>query len=723
LRKAEEGVALLPLFTSSPKRVNEPSVQAEISACASSSRWRGYLRNDWIRCGLLVLVGFIIRVPALSGEMVWDDSLLIRDNPLIKSPIFVFEVFRHHLFLDSFSAHYRPVQNLSLMVDYLLWSGNTYGFHLTNVLLHVANGLSLYFLLQKLFASLRRRETNPDSSSVGSAAAFFVALLWIVHPVHSAAVDYISGRADSLAFLFACAGWLLFLHARATSSDVRRALFYVAAATSGLLSLCSREIAFIWFILFILHLLVFQTGVRRRELIVTVICVLCIVCAYVGLRQLPGPRVGSAPSNEWSAAMRGVLMLRALGDYGRLMIFPGKLHMERTVFDPAGFFNERERWNSIELEYLSIAGLAVLITLGSLALRRGNGQGLRIFGAAWFLLAYVPISNLVDLNATVAEHWLYLPSVGFLIFLAGCALGLPSRFRKALVGCACFAIVGLSVRSAVRSSDWATDEIFYQRTLAAGGVSSRVLVNLAQIYSSKGQYEKAETILRRVLKMSPDYPIARNNLAETLARRGKKQSAEEILAATSKETEQTRKEYPRTWIPVLNLALYQHKGKNDAGAISIAEKARHDYPGVWEIIRFESELLRETQGPDPALRLVSGFVRENWWHRGAAVALGRLYAEKGESEKAYAILRHASWLDVYDAEALNTIAEMRLRQNRLSDACAAQQHAIARQPDQPRQYVLLSDILDKMGRRDEARAAIAQSERLKAIAQTQLTPN
>jgi predicted Zn-dependent protease len=208
-----------------------------------------------------------------------------------------------------------------------------------------------------------------------------------------------------------------------------------------------------------------------------------------------------------------------------------------------------------------------------------------------------------------------------------------------------------------------------------------------------------------------------------LARQDKKEQAEKILAATSKETEQTRKEYPRTWIPVLNLALYHHKDKDDAGALSIAEKARQDYPGVWEIIRFESELLRETQGPDAALRLVSAFARENWWHRGAAVALGRLYMEKGDSEKAEAALRHASWLDLYDVEALNVIAEMRLHQNRLSEACSAQRRAVARQPYQPRQYTLLSNILDKMGRADEARAAIAEGARLKALAQTQLAAN
>ena len=92
--------------------------------------------------------------------MVWDDSYLIRDNPFIKSPLLVFEAFRHYLFLDSYSAHYRPVQNLSFIVDYFFWNGNAYGFHLTNLLLHIASGLLLYLLLEKLFISLRPAESD-----------------------------------------------------------------------------------------------------------------------------------------------------------------------------------------------------------------------------------------------------------------------------------------------------------------------------------------------------------------------------------------------------------------------------------------------------------------------------------------------------------------------------------------------------------------------------------
>jgi len=671
--------------------------------------------KQWPRFIILALIGFVVHLPSLQGQLVWDDSFLVRDNPFIKSPLFIFEAFRHYLFLDFYSAHYRPVQNLSFIADYFVWNGNLYGFHLTNLLLHIASGLLLYLLLGKLFSSLRGVEADNGNSSAWSLGAFFVALLWIVHPVHSAAVDYISGRADSLAFFFACAGWLLFIRARKSILLAARTALYSFAALSGLLALCSREIAFVWILLFLLHLTFFEKGLSRRAFFITVLCNIGLLGIYAGLRTLPEVLVSTTPSQGWPASMRAVLMLRSLGDYARLMVFPVNLHMERSVLAPENYLSHDQWRHSAGVEYLSILGLAFLGALIYGAFRAGPSRGLRIFGASWFLLGYLPISNLIELNATVAEHWLYLPSVGFLIFAIGCVLDLPVRYRGVLAGCACSAVVALGVSSTIRSSDWLTDEIFYRRTLAAGGRSSRVLANLGQACANRGEYAKAEAILRNVLRLSADYPIARRNLAEVLLREGHKKEAEELLTSTTKAAERTRKEYPLTWVAVLSLALSHHREKDDTKALAIAEKARHDYPGVWEIIRFESEVLRQTRGANAAIPLVDAFAHDNWWHYGAAIALGRLYAEKGDLPRAEAALRHASWLDVHDAEALSLIAAISLRQNRFEEAYRAQCRAVARQPDQPRQYVLLSNILEKMGRIGEARDALAEVARLKAL--------
>src|SRR5438132_6658895 len=194
----------------------------------------------WFHCLVLGAVAISVHSPALQGQRIWDDAYLAHDNPFIKSPILIPESFRHYLFLDSLSAHYRPVQNISYIFDYFFWNTDEFGFHLTNVLLHAGSGIVLYFLLRQLLASfffrtllLAARNRVLKRKPWISLTALLIALLWVVHPVHSAAVDYISGRADSLAFLFAAAGWFLFLKAQFISRALVRFSVYACAAARG----------------------------------------------------------------------------------------------------------------------------------------------------------------------------------------------------------------------------------------------------------------------------------------------------------------------------------------------------------------------------------------------------------------------------------------------------------------------------------------------------------
>ncbi|HTG43359.1 MAG TPA: tetratricopeptide repeat protein [Verrucomicrobiae bacterium] len=694
-------------------------------SASSGAKFLRSVQSDWALSLLLVLLAVAVRAPALSGQLIWDDQYLALENPFIKSPLFVFEAFRHHLFLDSFSSHYRPIQNISFILDYFLWNTNPYGFHLTNVLLHAASGVLLYRLLKRLIRSLW---ISPNcavetAERTISFASFFVALLWAVHPVHSAAIDYISGRADSLAALFACLGWLIFLRAREAVSRKWRVTLFGLAALSALSALCSRETACMWLALFLIFQLAFERNVGRRAKAAVLIACLCILGVYLGLRQLPEDRSGPTPSAGWSKSVRAVLMLRALGDYGRLMIFPSNLHMERTLIEAENYRSPGSWKQSCSSEYLSIGGLLLLSAFGIGCFRSGAGQRMRVVGAGWFLLAYLPTSNIVELNATVAEHWLYLPSIGFLLFLLGCVLELPRSWGRGLVAGAACAVVALGVRSAIRSTDWSTPEVFYERTMAAGGVSARVGVNLAQVYANRGELAKAEALCRSVLARTPDYPFARNNLAHVLFREGKTEEARKLFATATVAAASARKEYPRTWIAALNLAHLRINEHHPAEALAILKKAQQQYPQTWEIISLQSELVRESEGPRPALALVKNFAHDNWWHYGAFLALGRLHAQNDDTAEAEAALRHASWLDVHDAEALNLLVAMSVRQNKLQAACRTQRRAVARQPDQPRQYLILSDILGRMGRAEEAVAAVAQATRLQEIGRAEIAAN
>src|SRR5437868_7238501 len=357
----------------STKAPSDPSFRARLIA---------FCGKQWLRYFFLGAIGFIIRLPAIQGQLIWDDVHLARDNPFIKSPLLTLEAFRHYLFLDSFSGHYRPVQNLSYMVDYFFWNTDAAGFHLSNIFLHVTAGLLLYRLLTLLFRNGAGLCSNDGSLSphAGAICAFLISGIWMVHPVHSAAIDYISGRADSLAFVFSAGAWLLVLRARIAKTRWLKGFIYPLAALAGVLALCSREIACIWILIFLVHTLVFTRDIGKKVKITTLVCCALVLGAYAELRRLPVARAEKGFTENWSAPLRGTLMLRALGDYGRLMVFPSNLHMERTIFDPNNY-RSRESWReSVSSEYLSILGLIVLGTFGWGCVRRGAGQRTRIIG-------------------------------------------------------------------------------------------------------------------------------------------------------------------------------------------------------------------------------------------------------------------------------------------------------------------------------------------------------
>jgi len=307
--------------------------------------------------------------------------------------------------------------------------------------------------------------------------------------------------------------------------------------------------------------------------------------------------------------------------------------------------------------------------------------------------------------------------------LIGCVIDLPQRYYRPAAAFGCLAVAALGVRSAYRSSDWTSNETFAERTIAAGGGTNRVILLLGQAYAKRGDYAAAERLLRRAVQFSPDYPMARNNLADALAHEGKNEEAQALWAHSAECAVTERNDFPQTWIAALNLSHLLHKQHDDVGAIATLEKARPNYPDNWELISCETELLRESGQINHALDLIQDFAHKNWWHYRAWSGYGRLLAQKGDAEAAAAALRHASWLDIHETTALNLIVLIQMRQNRLEEALRTQKHALSRQPDEPRQYLLLSDVLEKMGRNEEARAALAQMSRLRELAGPQTAQN
>ena len=674
------------------------------------------LQRPGIALALFLAAAFAIYAPVLNGELIWDDAYLVQENPLFRSPVFVWEVFRHYLFFDSFSTYYRPVQNWSYMLDYWLWRGAPLGYHITNITLHALSGFLLYRLLRRLLPSLLARAADARLRSAGGGLALSVALVWLVHPMHNAAVAYISGRADSLASLFALSAWLLARRAANAPDLGRRAACGCGAAGAMLTALCSKEIALVWLGLYVLHLCFFENERTRRARTLGVASALAVLGIYAFLHSLPAPR-GTAGDNTWEPLYaRVLLMLRALGDYTSILFFPARLTMDRSLTSAVMYRGASAWFAHVRLEYLSLLGTLALAACARWCVR-GPARRLTAFAACWFFIAFLPISNLFPLNAEVAEHWIYLASIGYLLFLGACLAPHAARHPHLAAVLGLCALTALGVRTALRAGDWADQETFLKSTISAGGGSPRVLNNLANLYGMRGDLVKQEDVLRRTLQLFPEYAPARINLGSNLTKQKRTVEAEPLLSSAREQPHSAGVSGRQAGRAAANLANTQDEAGDTARALATLAEAHREFPEVWELVGLTAKIQREKQGAGAVLPEVERFAATHWWHRRAWLALGSLRFGAGDRDGAIDALRHASRLDLYDTEALTGIVEVERARQRPAIALDVQCEALGRSPDHPALYAGLADILRDLGRTGEASAADRKAQMLFAQAQ------
>jgi hypothetical protein len=133
----------------------------------------------------------------------------------------------------SHGGFFRPVFILSYYLDGALWGRNPFGFHLTNLLLHVLDSFLVYALTRRLTVDASLTETRRSLISI------LAGLIFLLHPSHTEAVTWISGRADLLATLFCLASLLAYLSHLHTRGRAR--LFVALGAFAS--ALLSKEAA------------------------------------------------------------------------------------------------------------------------------------------------------------------------------------------------------------------------------------------------------------------------------------------------------------------------------------------------------------------------------------------------------------------------------------------------------------------------------------------------
>jgi len=566
---------------------------------------------------LIIFIGILAYANSLQGQFLWDDESLVQYNPYIKDWSYLQTIFTNRLgsSVKEAGAFYRPVQTFTYLIDYSIWRLDVFGYHLANMAWHIFAALSIFSLVQVLFRN--------------GKLSLLTALLFIVHPIHTEAVSYISGRADSLAVFFMMLSYILYLKHDQKCGNALLGLMMI----SYILALLSKEISLILPLLVWLYHCSFKKPIHWKAFLI-------LVGTVIGYVLWRGLVIGTKSMSEGAAPtflerIPGVFV--ALTNYFSLLLFPFNLHMEHGgILFP---FSEPK----------AMIGFALFIALCIYVFRRREKDPFLFFATGWFFIALFPSSNvLMPINAYMAEHWLYLPSVGFFLISARFFISLfeNPKFK----GLAILAVIGLlvfySALTIRQNRYWNNGINFYKKMLQYAPNSSRLYNNLAKAYHDAGKNDELIDLLKSSIQLQADNALAHNNLGNAYKGIGQFEEAK-------RSYRQAIKIDPTHAGPYFNLStIYLDVEENTEEAIVLLNKA---------------------------IELSPHFSKPY-------TQLGLIYFAQGESEKAIALMNKSSKLDPDDPQIYHHLGYVYIQLGDPQKATAMYEKAIEVDPNYVEAY-------------------------------------
>jgi len=243
------------------------------------------------------------------------------------------------------------------------------------------------------------------------AIAFLASLLFLIHPVHSEAVGYISARNDTLAALFMVAAMIFAVNC----SRRNNARDWALACLSYLLALLSKEHSVVMPALLVLIWVILKERIVWRVLIsLAFMSVAYLVFWFYIFR--PSLNISIAFSSTPWQRLPGFFV--AMLSYIKLMIMPLDLHME--------YPNRLFVWS----DWRVISGVFLIGAFLIVACRQKARNPRLLFGLGWFLTAILPVSNvLYPAGGIMAERYVYFPSIGLFLIMAVLLMKMPGRLK------------------------------------------------------------------------------------------------------------------------------------------------------------------------------------------------------------------------------------------------------------------------------------------------------
>ncbi|MCD4781806.1 MAG: tetratricopeptide repeat protein [Candidatus Omnitrophica bacterium] len=636
---------------------------------------------------ILCLIGYTIYAQTLNTPFLFDDRSNIEINKNIRDIRDVKSIWNSHLGHPS-----RFIGFYSFALNYHFHQLNPYGYHLTNLLIHILNSFLAWWLAFQLLqfferqlydcvnmpARLQLKKLSSDKTyydlivSNKNILAYCTALIFLTHPGQIQAVTYLSQRFASLATLFYLLTLNSYLACRKQENfNIKSFAWAFLALLSALLGFFTKEITMTIpiMILFIEMYAVsrpskHQTKTRNSffikfTLIAALLALLLIIPSHFKFKLhhvLFGHQESESTIGEIITFPKYLLSQpRVFLIYLKRLIIPGRYQFDYDFSLSQHFLETRT--------FLSFLLLMVMI---SMALLNQRKYRMITFGLWWILLAFSV--NLVPRRNMVFEHKLYILNFGFALALC---LGVIRIIRKKqLFVCLMLVITaGYSCLTFNRNQVYLSKLSFWQDAVSKAPQKARPQIFLGHSYYDQGKYRQATHHFTKAMEFNTD------KYWHVFLSRIKSRCRASQFDACIEDCQQAFKQYP-----ALNL-LYRNQGyayfmKGEySSALSNLNKAIQFNPNNIENYLLRSEIL---------------------------IAMGK-------DERAKTDITTALNLDKDSAKAYALQAFIASKRNLDEESTLAFQHALNLDPNESSIYVYRSKALQKTKQYDKALIDISRA--------------
>src|SRR3989339_1022293 len=573
---------------------------------------------------ILAVISVIVFCNTLDNTFVYDDSVTIVKNNLIKNWKNFHTLFSFNYFILSGELSYRPFVTLTYFIDYSLWGLNPTGFHLTNLLLQAANTLLFYLFLKRVAKS--------------NTLAFFSTLLFTTHPILTETVNSISYREDLLAAPFFLIAFILYLKINKPFFNKSKfLLYYPVSLFSYLLALFSKEMAITFPILLILFDIFYLPSGKPLQALIKKLKGIYIgyfsVTGFYLFIQFVVFRHVYIRLDQTKQSL--FVMIKVLASYIKLLFLPFNLNAD-YVIPPI---------TTGIISFIISVLIVTIVIIITIRLCKNNKQ--HWFFISWFFITLLPVSNIIPIGNIMAERYLYIPIMG-ISGIIGILIQKSNLKNPLATICSAIVIFILGVMCINRNGIWRDEFTLWYSTSIREPNSARAHHNLGVVHSSKDFYDYAEYEYKKTLEINPKDIEAHYNLGNAYERKG-------ILDNAIKEYQDAIRYNPYYADAYNNLGnIYKEMGNSKDAlteyttAIELDTGSADSHNNTGIVYTNTGQLEEAIKEYETAIRLDPKLanVRNN---------LGIAHAKKGDLEKALTEYTTAIELDTGSADSHNNI--------------------------------------------------------------------